>query len=115
MFKTTYRDLAATVCGTLGMLTIAVSLILTPLPAWGGEPGGPEPSLCPLGCHRCGNPVRSNPDNPARPIICKNVDGTTGTCAPSGVPNCESSCLACEPVVIISQQQMTVFCPCRPK
>jgi hypothetical protein len=70
MFKTRYRDLAATLCGTLGMLTIAVSLILTPLPAWGDEP---DPYLghqsCDVTCSAvypaCGTGSCNNPTNPA--------------------------------------------------
>jgi hypothetical protein len=115
MFPTTYRDLAATLCGTLGMLTMAVSLILTPLPAWGDEPGGPEPSVCPLPCHKCGNPGEENN------VVDCYLNHQPGTCQPPGVPGCTTACEDCllrteyverdpplPPLIHLS-------CPCRAK
>lgn len=67
MLKTSFRDLAALACGTLGMLTLAVSLILTPLPAWGEDGAGDIV----IGC-----------------VGCSGVPACNGTAFPCGGKNC---------------------------
>jgi hypothetical protein len=95
MFKTTYRDLAATVCGTLGLLTIAVSLILTPLPAWGDDglpwstAGCTGGGLCSTGCEdimKC---------NLAQQDTVCTMAGSGGSCGCAATPP-GGDCTGCE-------------------
>lgn len=90
---------------SLGLTLIICGLVLTPSGNLWADDGDPTAS-CPVGCSRCGNPV---PENGT--IVCKNVDGTAGTCAPAGVSGC-SACSPCEPEVGTLPPN-DVTCPCK--